>query len=395
MKRSLTLGYTLQQVAYFAAGAGAISFASAFLMEKGFAASHVGILLACGNLLSCSVQPVLADRADRAGPQLISRFIIGLTCVCMLSFALLLFVPVSHFVFGLLYLIGVFTFDAMQPLINALCVAYRGRDFKINYGVARGIGSFAYSLSALGIGRVIADFGADWMLWIVLVFLAGNIVITALYPKLSAEKNRETSTVECCSIPVFFKRYKWYCLSLLGVMFLAMFHSMTENYLIKIMERLGGDSGSVGIALFIATMIETFVLLYLEPIRRHIKDNMLFKLAGLSFLLKSILLLVAPSVLSIYFIQLLQATSITFLSPVQLYYASNKVSLEDMVKGQAFITASYTLGCAAGNFTGGQLVEALGVVAMLVAGVIIAAAGTIILFLTVEKNDRVIGIANI
>ena len=35
-----------------------------------------------------------------------------------------------------------------------------------------------------------------------------------------------------------------------------------------------------------------------------------------------------------------------------------KVHAADMVKGQAFITASYTLGCAAGNFIGGQLLSA-------------------------------------
>lgn len=53
----------------------------------------------------------------------------------------------------------------------------------------------------------------------------------------------------------FFPRYKWYCISLLGVMLLAMFHAMTENYLIEIAGKLGGDSGSVGIALFVATAI--------------------------------------------------------------------------------------------------------------------------------------------
>ena len=61
-----------------------------------------------------------------------------------------------------------------------------------------------------------------------------------------------------------------------------------------------------------------------------------------------------------------------------------------MVKGQAFITASYTLGCAIGNFAGGQLLEHFDVVALLVAGIAMAAAGTLVLFLTVERQDRAI-----
>jgi PPP family 3-phenylpropionic acid transporter len=206
---------------------------------------------------------------------------------------------------------------------------------------------------------------------------------------LDAQELREKQISECCSIPVFFKRYKWYCISLLGVMLLAMFHAMTENYLIKIMGRLGGDSGSVGVALFIATAIEMPVILWFDTVRKHIPDNRLLKLAGLSFLLKAVQFLIAPSVTSIYLIQLLQATSYSFLSPTQLYYANAKVQQADMVKGQAFITASYTLGCAIGNFTGGQLLAHFNVVTLLIAGIVMAAAGTLVLFLTVDRKDCV------
>ena len=389
VKKTLTVRYTLQQMAYWAAAAGILSFASAFLLEKGFTTAQVGTLLASGNILSCIVQPILADRADRSGAQMINLYIVGLTVLCGACFTAIQLLPLPQWLFGLLYLMGVFTFDAMMPLLNSVCVAYNQQSYKINYGVGRGIGSFAYSLAALAIGKVIAGMGADWMIWIVLVLLAANVAVTLGYPHLDAQELREKQVSECCSIPVFFKRYKWYCVSLLGVMLLAMFHAMTENYLIKIMGRLGGDSGSVGVALFIATAIEMPVILWFDTVRKHIPDNRLLKLAGLSFLLKAVLFLIAPSVTSIYLIQLLQATSYSFLSPTQLYYANAKVQQADMVKGQAFITASYTLGCAIGNFTGGQLLAHFNVVALLIAGIVMAAAGTLVLFLTVDRKDCV------
>ena len=173
-------------------------------------------------------------------------------------------------------------------------------------------------------------------------------------------------------------------------MLLAMFHVMTENYLIEVAGRLGGDSSSVGVALFLATLAEMPVLIFFDRVRAYIPICRLLKLSGLSFLLKSVLLLIAPNVTAIYFIQLIQATSYGFLSPVQLYYANSKVDHADMVKGQAFITASYTLGCAIGNFTGGQLLEVFDVAALLMAGIIMAASGTVILFLTVDQKDRVL-----
>ena len=389
MKKNLTLRYTMQQCAYWAAAAGVVSFATAFLLEKGFAASYIGILLAVGNLLSCGAQPVLASIADRIGGNIVKWFIAGLTAVSMACFASIQVLPLSQALYGLVYLLGVFAFDAMNPLLNAVSVSYNRTGYKINYGVGRGIGSFAYAVSALVIGKVMAGLGADWMIWISLALLAANVAATLGYPGLTESASQQETRNECCSVPVFFQRYRWYCVSLLGVMLLAMFHAMTENYLIEVVSPLGGDSGTVGIALFVATAIEMVVIVNFDWLRTKISDSWLLKFAGLSFLLKSVLFLLARNVTAIYGIQLLQATSYSFLSPTQLYYADAKVSPADMVKGQAFITAAYTLGCAIGNFTGGQLLDLFNVRVLLYAGVAMAAAGTAVFFLTVDKKDNV------
>ena len=391
MKKALTFRYTLQQMAYWAAAAGVMSFASAYLLAKGLPASQVGTLLALGSLLSCAVQPLLADRADRFGGNTVKYLVVGLSAVSMAFFALLLSGKLSGIIMGIVYLLGIFTFDAMMPLLNSISVSFNSMGRKINYGVGRGIGSLAYSLAALGLGRLMADFGEDWMIWAILAMLAANIVITLGYPSMGSSRGRDEKNSECCSVTVFFSRYRWYCLSLLGVLLLGMFHAMTENYLIKIFDRLGGGSAEVGVALFVATFIEMFVLLFFEKIRKKIPDGSLLKIAGLSFLLKSVLFLVVKSVEGIYLVQLLQATSYSFLAPTQVYYADQKVLKADMVKGQAFITAAYSLGCACGNFAGGQLIEFAGVDAMLIAGIVIAALGTAVFFLTVGKKDKCLG----
>ena len=213
MKRNLTLRYTLQQCAYWAAAAGVVSFATAFLLEKGFAASQIGILLASGNLLSCAAQPLLASLADRIGGNVVKWLIAGLTAVSMCCFATVQLLPLSGAFYGLVYLLGVFTFDAMNPLLNAISVSYNRSGFRINYGVGRGIGSFAYAVSALVIGKVMAGLGADWMIWICLVLLGANVAATLGYPGLTESVAEKKKRTECCSVPVFFRRYRWYCVS--------------------------------------------------------------------------------------------------------------------------------------------------------------------------------------
>ena len=393
MKQSLTLRYSLHQCAYWAASAGIITFATTFLLAKGFPASQVGALLASGSVLSGLTQPALAAKADRAKTSILVPMMTALTGVSILAFALLLLDGLPPTAFALLYLVGVWAFDAMIPLTNSISVYYNQHGRPINYGLGRGIGSFAYSLSALAMGYVIEELGANWMIYIILALLPLCIVIVLGYPKLAAQQQTASShsvpdAPSPCSLPVFFRRYRWYCASLLGVLLLAMFHAMTENYMIAIMGRLNGNSRHVGVALFVATVAETPVLFFFNQVRTKISDHWLLRLAGFSFLLKSLLFLAAPSIPFLYATQLLQMTSYGFLSPVQVYYANEKVAQEDMVKGQAFITASYTLGCAMGNLAGGQLLEYFGVSAILVAGVLIAAAGTLVILLTVEKKDR-------
>ena len=393
MKRSLTLPYALHQVAYWGASAGIMSFATAFLLEKGFPAGQVGTLMACGSILSCITQPLLAALADRAKTSALKQFLTALSIACTLCFGLLLFPGLPPVVFALLYLCGVWVFDSMIPLMNSVSVYYTNAGWRLNYGVARAAGSLAYSLSALALGYIIQSLGPDWMIRIILILLPLCIFIVLSYPKPLEQpqrrgENKVSAPQNPCSPIQFFFRYPWYCCSLLGVLLLGMFHAMTENYLIAIMERLGGNSSHVGVALFIATAAEALILMFLDPIRRKLSDHWLLRIAGFSFLLKSVLFLVAPNIPFLYATQLLQMTSYAFLSPIQVYYANEKVAPQDMVKGQAFITASYTLGCATGNFIGGQLMQHFGISAILTSGVAMAAAGTLVLLLTVDRKDR-------
>ena len=392
--RNLTFRYSLQQMAYWAVYAGPVSFAATYLLDKGFHASQVGIVLACSNFFSCLLQPVLANFADRAKRPVLPGLLTGLAALSFCCFAaILLFAPPPP-IFAVLYLAGVLSFDVMIPLLNSTSIYYSLRKYPINYGIGRGIGSLAFSVASMGIGYIMELAGSDWMPRIELGLLALFILITLGYPKVDGvipeTAGKEAQKQESCSLIRFFSRYKWYNLSLLGVLFLAMFHAMTENYLIEIVRRLGGDSGSVGIALFVATVVEVPVLFCFDRIQSRISCSTILKISGLMFILKAVLFLAVGSVFGIYLIEVLQVVTYALLSPVQMYYARERVEPADMVKGQSMITASYALGCALGNLIGGQLIGYFSVVTMLIAGIVMAVLGTLTLFLTLGRRDRLL-----
>ena len=390
----LTLRYSITHFTHWAAGTAAVSFATLYLMGRGVSAGIAGTLLALSGLLSCISQPFLAAAADRAKKMIIVNMLIGMTLVCCLCFVLQLIPGLPVMAAGIFYMIGIWSSDAMVPILNALSVAYQDAGYEINYGMGRGVGAVASAVSALGVGFIIAKFGTVWMILFLLFFRAAGIFALIGYPRIqknSSFKNRKAAekTENSCTLLQFVGRYKWYCASLFAVLFLGMFHAMTENYMIAIMEKLGGDSSNVGVAIFIASMVAFPVICSFSVLYKRMKVTVILKIAAISFLAKSILFYFAGSVTAIYFIQLIQITSYAFLAPAQVYYANEKVNSSDMVKGQAFITAAYALGCSAGNFAGGQLLP-LGANAIIQAGIVMAAVGTGIMFLTVNQSDGIL-----
>ena len=384
-KRDLTVRYGVTQFTHWLASTGAASFGATYLLAKNVPAGTVGLLMALAGLLSCVSQPLLAARADRARSCILPRMLLvmaALICVCLAA-QLVPGLPLAPL--AILYAVGLWSSDTMQPMLSALSVACNDGGFPVNFGAARGVAAAASALSTLAVGHLIARLGFSWMIGFLLLACGGCAVSLCTYPKLQKPQTKHTAADTSCGVGQFFARYPRYCVSLLGVAFLGMFHCMTENYLIAIVTPLGGDSSTVGTALFISSLSAGPVIFFFSRIRTRLRDSAILKIAGVSFLVKAVGFLLARSIGAIYALELLQLTSYALLAPAQVYYASSMVRPADMVKGQAFITAFYALGCAGGNFAGGQLLSH-GVRAILLAGVAMAAAGTIILFCTVKRS---------
>lgn len=386
MKKNLTARYCVTQFFYSAVYSGSTAFATTYLLGRGISSGLAGSLLACAGLLACLTQPFMASYADRAKTFILPRMMAGLSCLCVLCFGLQLVPGLPLMVSGILYVLGVWCGDAMAPLVNALCVACNEAGYTVNFGMARGLGSAASAVAALALGHIIAKLGNVWMFALFIGFEIVSMISIVGFPKLPKALSSPDIRTRSCTIPEFFAKYRWFCFSLLGIGFLAMFHCMIENYMIAIMQRLGGDSSHVGTALFIACISGAPVIFFFQFFRRRCKVTTLMLISAFSFLLKAVLVFFARSIAAVYLIQLMQTCTYAILCPAQVYYAGAKVEVSDMVKGQAFLTAVFSLGCSAGSFLGGQLLG-VSVDAMLLAGIGCALIGTLILLFTVNKRD--------
>lgn len=389
--KKLTVRYSIHFLLFYSVCAGTSSFAATYLLDKGFQASQIGVLLAMSNLLSCFLQPLLGDFADRLKSFRLPQIMAGFLIASFLCYGTIQVCNPPLAIFGILYCAGLLLMSVTISLCNSLCAYYTNHNCPINYGVGTGIGSLAFSFASLGYGYVIAWFGADSMLQIALTLTAVLILVVLGYPKLTGDsfiqqERKDTKKEERVSLLEFFGKYKIFTVTMLGVMLLAMCHMMSESYFIAIFEAIGGGSEDVGIGLFVACISAAPFYMIFEKMLRKISIYKMMKLSGVFFMLKMFLLLIATQVWHIYVIELLQIVTYGFVYQPLYYFAREKVSESDLVKGQSVAVSLYTLGAALGSFVGGRTLDAFGVAGLLKTAFVAACVGTIIICTVLRKE---------
>ena len=68
-----------------------------------------------------------------------------------------------------------------------------------------------------------------------------------------------------------------------------------------------------------------------------------------------------------------------------VYYVNAIMEKQDAIKGQAYMTMTYTLGSVAGALIGGALIDGMGVVSMLIFATVSAAAGMGIMLFMAQR----------
>ena len=388
-KRNLTPLYCMHQAAYFFAMSGVGAFAVTYLMSRGFDTALIGVMLAASNILSCVLQPAIGSYVDRTSVSRLQTLIPG----CLIASMFLLggseLLALPQLLSGVFYLLGYLAFSISIPLCNSLCAYYTRTGCQVNYGAGSGFGSLSFSFGSLAFGYIIAQLGMRAMIIVVLLFLVIQLVLFLCYPRVQPELEMSAAQKQDDSISffAFMRRYKFYMLTMAGVVCISACHAMAENFLIHIFNRIGGGSEHVGITLFLACITAAPAQLYFERIQRRISIVVLLRICGLFYIVKAILLIFATTITSVYLIGLLQTVTYGFLYPPLYYLALQRIAPADMAKGQTLGSAVFSLGLAFGNSLGGVAVEQLGLNAMLAIAAGIAFIGTLLINATVTRKD--------
>lgn len=404
MQRQIpTIKYSGLQGGFWMSFCICFSYASIYLLSRGYSNSQIGLVIAVAGVISSVLQPLVAGLADGEGRYTLRGLIMFLSVIMLLS-AIILLLPQLHFLWiAVLYIVLLAVLQILTPLVNAIGMDWINKGIPVNFGLARGVGSVSYALISFVAGIVIERHSASVVpLFIILCYC---IVFIAAYifrlpdrtgaGEYAGQADSGAQTAQAAPDDgaqelSFFRTYRRFFVLLAGISFVFVSHNMLNNYMFQVMSYHHGGSSETGIASGIAAALELPTMIAFSYLIKKASSGTLLKVSCIFFALKAFLTFTAVDIAGVYLAQIAQIGGFALSVPASVYYTNSLIRPKDRAKGQSFMTVTNTVGSIFGSTLGGLILDVSGVPAMLIAATLAAVLGTLLAFVSTEKCQDIL-----
>lgn len=415
MKRSsriLNAGYANIFAAYWMFYGVANAFASAYLLPKGYTNAEIGIILAVGSVLAIFLQPIMADIADRSKK-------LSLLGVTQLSAGLLIVLEATLFAMAhkslalwVVFVMIIAWLTALQPLFNSLAFHLEESGVHIHFGVCRGMGSLGFALLTAVLGTFVEMWGANILPAVGELTLAGLLVTIIIVKrefegcvKMKAQARSvgvDTGAGGDAEVPLplpldsvdkqeeinlwrFIHDNKLFLILNIGVIGLYFSNAVLNNFMLQIVNAVGGTSEDMGRVLAVMAFMEMPALFFFDKVKVRFSCQTLLKVAAVGFTLRVALIFLAKSMTVIYLAHIFQTLGFALFLPAMVVFIGDVMRHGEAVKGQAFFTAMTTVAAMISSVLGGIMLDVRDAHFMLLVSTLVTAAGALVIIIVVGK----------
>lgn len=408
MEKMLNIKYGCIHGTYWMYYGVAGSFASAFLLARGYSNAEIGIILAVGNILAVFLQPLIADLADRS-KKLSLVGVTQISTVLLMVLTLMLFVmKQKSAALWVVYMFIMAWMTTLQPLFNSLAFKLEETGVHINFGACRSVGSLAYAVLCAFLGTMVEAKGVGVLPLsgeIVLLMLLASLWVTKTqFDRMVGEKTGKQAVSvlgECGHVPaadaeeaeeinlaLFVKRNKLFVVLNLAVIGVFFSNSILNNFMLQVVEGVGGTSEDMGRIFSVMAFLEIPALFFFDKIKERFSCQLILKFAAICFTLKVLLIYLAESVTMIYVAHLLQTLSFGLFLPAMVSFIGEVMAKGEAVKGQALYTVMTTASSMLASVLGGIMLDVSGPGFMLLVSTIVTGLGALVLVLIVDRIKK-------
>lgn len=384
-EKEVELKYIIVQIIYWMLFCATYAFANSFLSYKGFSSYQVGLIIAISSVISVFLQPLNAKFIEKYKKVTIRNTLIF--SILSITFSLVLMMILNNLkIIFLAYIILVVGLLNSQTYMNTFIFEYINKGEKVNFGLARGMGSLSFAMASYMYGYLGSKIGFNFIPILSLIF--SIIVILLIFSFKKIEKNINIEKKEKRNFKEFYLKYTKFVYFIIGIIFIYSGHSALNMFMLNILKELSKGSREVGIGFMLAAIVELPIMYIIVYLGKKLGYSNLIKISASVFSLKVFLTLMAVLTNNIYIFYIAQLTQIggyAIYVPATVYYTNMVMEEKDKVKGQAYLASFATIGSILGNLLGGKLVENYSAIIMLVIFTFISMFGTIIVTINLKN----------
>ena len=382
------------------------SFASVFLLDRGYSNTEIGIILAVGNIFAVLLQPIMGDLADRSRRISFFGFMEMMTTLLMVLTVFLLVLQKKSGLLMFVYVMAFGWMNIVQPFCNAMNRKLSETGVYINFGACRAIGSLTYSIMCFFLGSLVERFGVNVLPVtgevVLILFMTAIVIVAKSFRRTMAEKSDGTKSAasgssaanaasgdeEEINLPMFVKRNKMFLVLCLGVLGLYYTNSVLNTYMAQIAESVGGDNGDIGRIFSILALMEIPTMMFFDRINKRFRTRTLMKFSAVAFVFWILICFLAENVMTLILAQFIQPFSFALFLPSIVRFIDDIMSKGEAVKGQTMFTTTTTMAAVFASLIGGVILDAAGPKMLTLTAACVTAIGAAVV---VFSADRVKG----
>lgn len=382
------------------------SFASVFLLDRGYSNTEIGIILAVGNIFAVLLQPIMGDLADRSRRISFFGFMEMMTALLMVLTVFLLVLQKKSGLLMFVYVMAFGWMNIVQPFCNAMNRKLSETGVYINFGACRAIGSLTYSIMCFFLGSLVERFGVNVLPVtgevVLILFMTAIVIVAKSFRRTMAEKSDGTKSAasgssaanaasgdeEEINLPMFVKRNKMFLVLCLGVLGLYYTNSVLNTYMAQIAESVGGDNGDIGRIFSILALMEIPTMMFFDRINKRFRTRTLMKFSAVAFVFWILICFLAENVMTLILAQFIQPFSFALFLPSIVRFIDDIMSKGEAVKGQTMFTTTTTMAAVFASLIGGVILDAAGPKMLTLTAACVTAIGAAVV---VFSADRVKG----
>ncbi len=373
------------------------AYAAVFLHGAGYDDQELGIILALGNVGGAVMSPLLGAWIDRNRKIRHAQLVFALLGMQLILLAVLRINPQKNLLCTICYVLYMTFMMPVNALNLDLCVRLERAKAPLNFGLARSMGSFSFVILSTLLGILTEQLGYRMLPFAGMAVIAlqgiGNRLIDRDLREAenSLPQNEAVLQERSSSLADFIRENKSFCLMLFGTIIIFIAHNTDGNFLINLVENVGGGPAVMGYLAAFTAIVEVPVMMFSDKLPKRWSRVQYIRLAFVFFVLKTLAYALAPNIPLLFASRILQAPSYALYTVLIVGYADETVPQKDSAKAQSLAFSMTTIGSVLASLIGGSMFKTSGVKPTMLTATVFALAGAVIAYAAthMKKKDPV------